>query len=257
MEAIKLSQRQIDFYAVNGYLVVEDLISLEEVELYKTLYDEFLTGKIDVGANRSDLGANLGDNDKVENITQIMWPSDFKPELLEMSYHQRALDISKQLMGDDMEMDFDMLINKSPFTNTITPWHQDEAYWLNVPDKRAASCWLSLDHATLESGCMWFVPGSNLKEVRPHTFAAKKGGALTCAASEDEGVAVELKPGSCTFHDGRTLHYSRGNSTDGQRRAFIVNFRPDEMIRFERANGFDHGKQNAGDRQLKNDEFVK
>jgi ectoine hydroxylase-related dioxygenase (phytanoyl-CoA dioxygenase family) len=257
MEPIKLSQQQIDFYAVNGYLVVEDLISLEEVELYKTLYDEFLTGKIDVGANRSDLGANLGDNDKVENITQIMWPSDFKPELLEMSYHQRALDISKQLMGEDMEMDFDMLINKSPFTNTITPWHQDEAYWLNVPDKRAASCWLSLDRATLESGCMWFVPGSNRKEVRPHTFAAKKGGALTCEASEDEGVAIELKPGSCTFHHGRTLHYSRGNSTDGQRRAFIVNFRPDEMIRFERANGFDHGKQNAGDRQLKNDEFVK
>ena len=186
-----------------------------------------------------------------------MWPSDFRPELLEMSYHQKALDIGKQLMGDDLEMDFDMLINKSPHTNTITPWHQDEAYWLNVPDKRAASCWLSLDHATLESGCMWFVAGSNLKEVRPHTFAAKKGGALMCAASEQEAIAIELKPGSCTFHHGRTLHYSRGNSTDAQRRAFIVNFRPAEMIRYERANGFDHGRQNAADRQLKNDEFIK
>jgi phytanoyl-CoA hydroxylase len=257
MSLNSLTPEQIEFFATNGYLVVENLISSEEVALYKTLYDDFLFGKMDLGTNRSDLGADLGNSEKVENITQIMWPSDFKPELLAMSYHQRALEVSRQLMGEDLEMDFDMLINKAPHTNTITPWHQDEAYWLNVPDKRAASCWLSLDHATLESGCMWFVPGSNQKEVRPHTFAAKKGGALMCEASEDEGIAIELKPGSCTFHHGRTLHYSRGNATDGPRRAFIVNFRPGEMIRFEREQGFDHGRQNAGDRQLKNEEFTK
>jgi hypothetical protein len=29
------------------------------------------------------------------------------------------------------------------------------------------------------------------------------------------------------------------------------------MIEYERAKGFDHGKQNAGDRQLKNKEFGK
>ncbi|WAC13383.1 phytanoyl-CoA dioxygenase family protein [Dyadobacter pollutisoli] len=256
MDNIQLTKQQINFFATHGYLVVEDLISSEEIELYKVMYDDFLSGKIDVGASRSDLGEELGNSGTVENITQIMWPSDFRPELLEMSYHKRALEISRQLMGHDLDMDFDMLINKSPFTNTITPWHQDEAYWLNVPDKRAASCWLSLDYATLDSGCMWFVPGSNLKEVRPHTFAKKKGGALMCEASEGEGVAVELKPGSCTFHHGRTLHYSRGNATENQRRAFIVNFRPGEMICYERENGFDHGRQNAGDRQLKNDEFA-
>ncbi|SDG59489.1 Ectoine hydroxylase-related dioxygenase, phytanoyl-CoA dioxygenase (PhyH) family [Dyadobacter soli] len=257
MKATPLTEQQIEFYNTNGYLVVEDLISPEEVQQYKALYDDFLAGKINVGTNRSDLGADLGNSEKVENITQIMWPSDFIPELLVMPYHLRALAISKQLMGEDSEMDFDMLINKSPFTNTITPWHQDEAYWLNVPDKRATSCWLSLDYATLDSGCMWFVPGSNLREVRQHAFAAKKGGALSCNASEDEGVSVELKPGSCTFHHGRTLHYSRGNSTGGNRRAFIINFRPADMIRYEREHGFDHGKQNAGNRQLQNDEFAK
>lgn len=32
----------------------------------RKIYDAFLTGKIDVGANRSDLGANLGNNKKGE-----------------------------------------------------------------------------------------------------------------------------------------------------------------------------------------------
>ncbi|MNY42738.1 Phytanoyl-CoA dioxygenase (PhyH) [compost metagenome] len=126
-----------------------------------------------------------------------------------------------------------------------------------MPDKRATSCWLALDEATVDNGCMWFVPGSNLKEVRPHRFAGKEGGALTCDASEEEGVYVALKPGSCTFHQGRTLHYSRGNSTGSDRRAFILNFRPGEMIRYERERGFDHGRNNAGDRKLKNDDFKK
>lgn len=257
MKATFLSAEQITFFNDNGYLVVENIITPDEVEHYKAIYDDFLSKKIEVGANRSDLGDGLGKNNNKENITQIMWPSDFVEGILEMPFHQRALTISKELIGEDAEMDFDMLINKAPQSDTSTPWHQDEAYWLNVPDKRAASCWLALDQSTLNNGCMWFVPGSNLKEVRPHRFAGKEGGALTCDATEEEGIFVELKPGSCTFHQGRTLHYSRGNSTDTDRRAFIVNFRPVEMIRYERDHGFDHGRNNAGDRKLKNDDFKK
>ena len=252
-----LSNEQIDFFNRNGYLVIDNLISAAEVEVYKKLYDDFLSGRIAVGANRSDLGDGIGKNNTKENITQIMWPSEFVPSLLQMPYHERALAISKELMGDDSAMDFDMLINKAPFSDTPTPWHQDEAYWLNVPDKRAASCWLSLNQSTKDKGCMWFVPGSNLAEIRPHRFAGKQGGALQCDAAESEAVAVELNPGSCTFHHGRTLHYSRGNTTGSHRRAFIVNFRPEEMIRYERAQGFDHGKNNAANRQLKNDNFKK
>lgn len=259
MSAVKkyLTGDQLDFYKANGYVVVEDIISPDEVAEYKAIYNRFLSGEIETGVNRSDLGADLGDKKNVENITQIMWPSEFIPDLLRMPYHQRALAISRELMGEDADMDFDMLINKAPGTNTPTPWHQDEAYWVNVPDKRAASCWLALDPATKDNGCMWYIPGSHLKEVRPHRFAGKEGGALTCDASEEEGVCVELKPGAGAFHHGRTLHYSRGNSTESHRRAFIINFRPAEMIKMEREQGFDHGKTNAGKREVRNDAFKK
>ncbi len=71
-----------------------------------------------------------------------------------------------------MAFDFDMLIHKAPHTNTAVPWHQDQAYWPNAPDKRAVSCWVrmcvprvctevmclqvALDNATVDNGCMWF-----------------------------------------------------------------------------------------------------
>ncbi|MFT3827474.1 MAG: phytanoyl-CoA dioxygenase family protein [Chitinophagaceae bacterium] len=248
-----LQPGKVDFFEKNGYVIVEDIITATELKEYRELYDRFLSGDIDTGKNRSDLGVGLGDNKKVENITQIMWPSDFVPGLLQQSYHQRSLQVAQQLLGNDLSMDFDMLINKAPNTNTPTPWHQDAAYWINMPDKRAASCWLALDDATLDNGCMWYVPASHLLPLRPHTGTGK-GGALMCEATEAEGVGIEIKAGTCILHHGHTLHYSRGNNTDSQRRAYIVNFRPQQMIELEREQGFDHGRSgNAADRKVRNE----
>ena len=64
-------------------------------------------------------------------------------------------------------------------------------------------------------------------------------------------MAVPLAPGGCTFHGGSTLHYSRGNSTDRNRRALILNFRPRAMIDLEREQGYDHGKS-ANVREVRN-----
>lgn len=248
---MRISSHQIEFFQQNGYLIIEGILTPNEVESYRQLYDQFLDGTIDTAGNRSDLGAGLGSNTTRENITQIMWPSDFAP-LLDMPYHQRSLQIAQALMGEDIAMDFDMLINKAPYTNTPTPWHQDAAYWVDMDDARAVSIWLALDEATIDNGCMWYVPGSHLLPLRAHRSAAK-GGALMCDASENEGIGIPLLPGSCILHHGGTLHYSRGNSTDSNRRALIVNFRPQAMIDLERAQGFDHGRTGgASDRQIRN-----
>jgi ectoine hydroxylase-related dioxygenase (phytanoyl-CoA dioxygenase family) len=154
--------------------------------------------------------------------------------------------VARQLLAnDEVDFDFDMWIDKAPRTDTPTPWHCDMAYWMELPDKDAVSCWLAIDPATVDNGCMWFVPGSHREPVRPHKQAAEGSRALQCECSEAEGVAVPLEPGSCTFHHAGTLHYSRGNTTASHRRAMITNFRSIEMIEYERAHDFDHGRKTS------------
>jgi len=238
-----ISEEQKKFFEKEGYLVVEDLISQDDVRYYSDLYNSFLDNTIDASRYRSDLS---GSDDKQEKITQIMVPSKLMPELLQKPIHQKALQIAKELMGDDIQLDFDMMINKAPLTNTITPWHQDAAYWIDMPDKRAASCWTAIDHAYKENGCMWYTPKSHLSPVLPHEQTGNKG-ALKCNGHEENSVFIELQPGSCVFHQGGTLHYSRGNSTNNNRRALITNFRPKAMIALEREQGVDH----TGERTLK------
>ena len=239
-----ISPNQLNFFEQEGYLALENILSVQDMTFYTQTYDAFINNEFDTSDLRSDLSGKE-DNDK-EYITQIMLPSRIYPDLLQHSMHQKGLAIARQLLGGDMILDFDMLINKAPHTNQPTPWHQDAAYWIDMPDKRALSIWFAIDEATLDNGCMWYTPKSHKLPLREHHQPLGKG-ALQCIGSEGESMAVPLKPGSCAIHHGHTLHYSRGNSTSGYRRAFILNFRPKKMVELERDQGMDH----SGNRQVR------
>ena len=239
-----ISSNQLKFFDQEGYLELEKILSEQDIVFYSKTYDAFINNEFDTTDLRSDLSGKEDNN--MEYITQIMLPSKIYPDLLDLSMHQKSLAIAQQLLGQDMILDFDMLINKAPYTNQPTPWHQDAAYWIDMPDKRALSIWFAIDESTLENGCMWYTPKSHQSPLREH-FQPLGKGALQCSGSENESIAVPLKPGSCAIHHGHTLHYSRGNNTSGHRRAFILNFRPKKMVELERAQGMDH----SGNREVR------
>jgi len=225
------------YFEKNGYLVLNKCLNASELKYYDKIYDDFINSKFDTKGLRSDLSGEK--SGKRELITQIMLPSKIFPQLLNKPIHSCGLKIAQFLLGNDIILDFDMLINKAPNTHKETPWHQDAAYWIDMPDKRALSIWFAIDKATLDNGCMWYTPGSHLLPLRKHSQPVK-GGALKCIGSENESVSVPLEPGSCVIHHGKTLHYSRGNSTKNNRRAFILNYRPKKMVELERQKGYDH-----------------
>lgn len=234
-------------FLTKGYTCLEQLIAFDEVEKLRLLYNKLLNDKGRTAHLREDLAGGESDKDEVEKITQIMRPSMVEPEFKKSIVYAVARMHAQELLGEDMELDFDMLINKAPFTNTQTPWHQDAAYWINLPDKRSVSIWIALDEVYEENGCMWFIPKSRNSSVKSHQ-ALPNGGALYCEVDNlDDAQSIPLSPGGCTFHDGFTLHFSKGNRTKSHRRALILNFRPKEMIALEREQGVDH----TGERKVR------
>ena len=231
------SKENKSFFEENGYLKLINILDPKQIKFYDKVYSDFINNKYNTLGLRSDLSGQ--ENKNQEYITQIMLPSRILPSLKQKPMHLIGLKIARFLLGNDIILDFDMLINKAPNTNKETPWHQDAAYWIDMPDKRALSIWFSIDKATLDNGCMWYMPKSHLLPLREHNQPIN-GGALQCKGSEKESVSIPLNPGSCVIHHGKTLHYSRGNSTDNNRRAFILNYRPKKMVEFERKNGYDH-----------------
>ncbi len=233
-----LRESQLDFFNTQGYLVFPNLLKPEEIQYYLELYNQILDNTTN-SFLRSDLsGKSEGDYGR-ERITQIMLPSTMDTKLKDSILYKKTLLLAKTLLGNDMAFDFDMLINKPPKTHAMTPWHQDESYWIEMPDKRSVSIWVALDQATIDNGCMWYIPKSHLKPLRKHIQKIKNG-PLSCQASENEGKATPLKSGDCVMHQGRTIHYSRGNITSDSRRALILNYRPKAMVALERSQGFNH-----------------
>ena len=66
------------FFDENGYLVIKDVISSEELDFYDKTYNAFINNEFDIENLRSDLS---GINDDEEYITQIMIPSKVYPRM--------------------------------------------------------------------------------------------------------------------------------------------------------------------------------
>jgi len=235
----------------DGILQIDNLLDEQTTEVYASLYSKFLSKEINAESHRHDLGSFKESKDNKENVCQIMWPSLYINSLLEGPLHQRTKYLSKVFFGKDMEFDFDMLIYKSAHSSTEFPWHQDEGYWtksgkIQFTDLRGLSFWVALNDATLENGCMWYAPGTHKHGLFKHK-EVKEGHHTIVVQDADDLInntkkPYQIKKGSVLVSNGRVLHYSGPNISDNERKAFIINYRPIEVINYMRQNGFDHGK---------------
>ena len=237
-------------FAADGYLRVDHLLLPDELPRMRAIYDALIAGAGEgispdaVQKHRYDLGTvdTPGEAGR-ERILQVMWVSDIVPTLQSHPVRERCLAVAREVLGEDVAFDFDMAIAKFPSSNTTTPIHQDAAYWPDLPVKRAVSFWVALDDSTLENGCMWYGKPQEGDVLRPHHKAGSSPSSpLTTHGGEDELRPVPIPAGAGVGHSGRTLHYSRGNTTDKARRAYILNYRPAAMVELMRSTGFDHGR---------------
>jgi len=65
MSKLEIKKPEIDFFNEKGYLVIHDLIDRETIVSYQTIYDDFISGAINVGSHRRDLKGNADSNIRV------------------------------------------------------------------------------------------------------------------------------------------------------------------------------------------------
>ena len=107
------------------------------------------------------------------------------------------------------------------------PPHQDQSYFRVEPIDDLITAWIALDNATLDNGCMCYVPGSHVHGIFPVAKDPDRPvhhipdtGDLTLP----EAVACPVPAGSVIFHHGCTLHHSDENRSDRWRKAIIFHY---------------------------------
>jgi hypothetical protein len=133
-----------------------------------------------------------------------------------------------QLLDGAVRFWHDQLFSKPARHGGVVAWHQDYSYWTRTRPMAHLSCWIGLDDATRENGCLHYIAGSHRWNLLPITGLADDMDAIQSVLSEEQKrefkpVAIELKKGYASFHHPLMIHGSFENRTDRERRAFVIN----------------------------------
>jgi ectoine hydroxylase-related dioxygenase (phytanoyl-CoA dioxygenase family) len=224
-----LGEEKVRAFRELGFTSTQRITTDEEIASLREFYDDIFERPSEHGVRSSDRSPG----GKEGGLFQIHSAERKYPFLLETTFFRNARRAAAQLLGVEPEQvtGYNHMLYKPANHGSVTPWHQDEEGWcLGTPARmfvaRALNCWMPLDEATVESGCMQFIPRSFLREGHyPHTDRGD-GTAVRIAHDFDESqaVAMPVPAGGATFHHCRTLHYSGPNTTDHPRRAMVFVF---------------------------------
>jgi ectoine hydroxylase-related dioxygenase (phytanoyl-CoA dioxygenase family) len=225
---IPLSETNIADVEQRGFTYISNICERWERDILRGALERVFSQRLGLkeGAYYDMIGH---DSQKSAALPTIVAPSNYAPELRDLPCRQRATAIARRLLGDAAILSFEHAILKPALYGAPTPWHQDEAY-RREPDflYDQVSFWIPLDDASVESGCLHYVPGSNLGEVLPHRSHNDDSHsyALECSApiAADSGKPLPVRAGDCALHSGRTLHYAGPNQTPVHRFAYILEF---------------------------------
>lgn len=144
------------------------------------------------------------------------------PELQDVATDPRWAPIVQPMLGDDVRLYWEQGVAKPPQARTELPWHQDNGYAPTIPEQYV-TCWLALDDADEENGCIHVLPQSHTNGTVDHHDVAGspfRGG----FDGEDPGVAVPVKRGDVLVFSSLIMHRSGPNTTDRHRRAWILQY---------------------------------
>lgn len=224
---MQLTVEQVRFFHLNGYLTIPTPVTdSAELAWMCEVYDRIFAER--AGRERGDQFDLAGSDEegKAAALPQILSPEKYAPELAAGTYLTTVEAIVQQLFGPEARAGVAHAIFKPAGVGAATPWHQDEAYWDPSLQYQSASIWMPLQEATIENGCLWFVPGSHewpVVEHRPIGGNVKVHGLeMIDLELVRDAVASPLPAGGITIHRNRTAHYARANTSNIPRRALIL-----------------------------------
>ena len=230
-----LTPDQLDQYREQGFLALDVLTTPAELEWLRQVYDDLFARRVgwDEGSQFDLAGTDEGE----AALPQLLGPSRYVPALKDTEYRKNATAIARQILGDGMgEGVGEHMIYKPAGRGAATPWHQDQAYHDPAFSYTGVNFWMPLDEATVDSGCLQFVPGSHRLDVLPHHSINHDPRVHGLEVDDPEqwaerAVACPLPAGGATLHASYLLHGAAANTSKRPRRAYTLTFRREPQRR--------------------------
>ena len=207
-------------FSDNGYILKKKLFSEDEISK--------LIEFIERNSEKENQARETFSSTGKLNIT--LWNEPSNDLFGKFSTNERIVKPMEEFLEDEVYHYHSKVIWKKPGDGGFD-WHQDYGYWYHnaclYPDM--GSCFIMLDKATKENGCLKVLKGSQkvgrighgVSDTPEQTADLDR---IRELEKRHECIYIEADPGDALFFHANLLHPSEANNSNYSRRTLIVCF---------------------------------
>ena len=214
-----------EFYE-KGWCKVSNFFDQSFINLVKKELDDFI-----INNNNNYKAGEIHFTDKsnhsapaINTIHVLSYKSKFFKDLL---FNENVINLMEFILDDDVEPQWSQLFAKPARVGLASPMHQDNYYW-NVDGNRTVTLWMAIDKVFEgNSGVSYYDKSHNLGIVK-HEASFAKGTSqkvsddVISKLPEKSLVTPHMEPGDILLHHSCTIHGSRDNLSDYDRRGMSM-----------------------------------
>ena len=213
------SAEQSRLYAENGYVMIEDAVSPEQLRAMRAVAHEFIERSRAVSQSDEVFDLDEGHGPESPRLTRVKLPHRQHPVFADVLRSEGMKEHFRAFLGPNVVLQTSKLNTKAPGGGAAVEWHQDWAFYPHTNDDMLAFG-LMLEDVGEENGPLMVIPGSHRGPLLSH----HRGGVFCGAVDPDDpdfrfdrAVALTGRAGSMSVHHARTLHGSAPNRSDRAR----------------------------------------
>ncbi|SDF11936.1 Ectoine hydroxylase-related dioxygenase, phytanoyl-CoA dioxygenase (PhyH) family [Pricia antarctica] len=213
-----ITEKQIETYKKDGYLLLKNLFDTEEIGLLK---------KAALADRELDKRSYGRDDGEGGTVRLSIWNHPGNNIYGTFARSERIVNIAETLLEGEVYHYHSKMILKDAKVGGAWTWHQDYGYWYNfgLLQPLLTSVTIAVDKATKENGCLQVLKGSHKMGRVDHALKGDQAGAdmerVEEAKKQFPLVYCEMEPGDTLFFDCNILHRSDQNRSDHSRWSLI------------------------------------
>ncbi len=226
-DAYRLSEDQIAHYKEYGYLADIEMLNEEQIEILREELYALMDPEHPGHHLFYEYHSNESKDDSVLFHSLGHWR--ISPGFHDVLWNPAFVMATYQLLGEKpVRFWHDQLFYKPAQHGGVVAWHQDYSYWTRTVAMQHLTCWCGLDDATVENGCLHYIPKSHTWGLLDAPEIAGDMNGIMQFLNEEQKeqfkpVPIALKKGHATLHHPLLIHGSYENTSDTPRRAFVLN----------------------------------
>ncbi|XP_066489708.1 phytanoyl-CoA dioxygenase, peroxisomal [Tiliqua scincoides] len=230
-----LSPEQRYFYEENGYLVIKNLVSSEEIDHFRDEFTKICKNEVKVPGLVIMKDVAIAKSEFVPDQRAVTKIQDFQhhEELFRYCTLPQIVKYVECFTGPNIMAMHTMLINKPPDPGKKTsrhPMHQDLHYFPFRPADRIVAAWTAMERIDRRNGCLVVLPGTHKGSLKQHDYPEWEGGVNKMyhgVRDYDKNaprIHLVMEKGDTVFFHPLLIHGSGMNRTEGFRKAISCHY---------------------------------